>query len=182
MAKPRAHLIINSKSGSGKGSTLTEEFKQLCNELNFEPIEYSIHRPDELEHHSKIAINRALDSDDVVIAAGGDGTIRSVAQEAHGQNVRFAIVPCGTFNFFARAHNIPEDHQSAFRFALTGLPRPVRLGLINGQVFLINASLGLYAKAIKDREHSTRLFGRYQLVVIISTILSFFSKHRLLRV
>lgn len=182
MMRPKAHLIINAKSGVGKGSTLIEEFERICEELNFELVEYVIHCPDELEHHSKIAVNRALGTDDVVIAAGGDGTIRSVAQVAYGKSIRFAVVPFGTFNFFARAHNIPEDHAAAFHLALTGLPRPVRLGLINGQVFLINASLGLYAKAIKEREHNTSRFGRYQLVVIISTIFSLFSKHPLLKV
>ncbi|SFF26223.1 diacylglycerol kinase family protein [Nitrosomonas sp. Nm166] len=180
--RPRAHLIINEKSGVGKGSTLTQEFKKICEELNYELVEYTIHCPEELEQQSRIAADRALNTCDVVIAAGGDGTIRSVAQAAYGKNVRFAVVPCGTFNFFARAHNIPEDHLAAFRLALTGLSRPVRLGLVNGQVFLINASLGLYAKAIKDRERNTNRFGRHQLVVIISTILSFFSKHRLLKV
>ncbi|SFI90989.1 diacylglycerol kinase family protein [Nitrosomonas sp. Nm34] len=180
--RPRAHLIINAKSGAGKGSTLAQEFKNICEELNYELVEYIIHCPEELEQQSQTAAEQALNTCDVVIAAGGDGTIRSVAQAAHGKNIRFAIVPCGTFNFFARAHHIPEDHLAAFRLALTGLPRPVRLGLINGQVFLINASLGVYAKAIKDRERNTSRFGRYQLVVIISTILSFFSKHRLLKV
>ena len=182
LVRPRAHFIINAKSGVGKGTTLTQEFKNICEELNYELVEYAIHCPEELEQQSQIAVERALNTCDVVIAAGGDGTIRSVAQAAYGKNVRFAVVPCGTFNFFARAHNIPEDHLTAFRLALTGLPRPVRLGLVNGQVFLINASLGLYAKAIKDRERNTNRFGRHQLVVIISTILSFFSKHRLLKV
>ena len=135
--KRQAHLIINAKSGVGKGSTLIDEFKHISDELKFELIEYLIHCPDELEHQSKIAVQRALNSEDVVIAAGGDGTIRSVAQEAYGKNIHFAVVPFGTFNFFARAHNIPEDQVEAFRLALTGVSTPVRLGFLNGQVFLI---------------------------------------------
>ncbi|PXW87632.1 diacylglycerol kinase family enzyme [Nitrosomonas sp. Nm84] len=179
---PRAHLISNTKSGAGKGSTLTQECKNICEELNYELVEYTIHCPEELEQQSRIAVERALDNCDVVIAAGGDGTIRSVAQVAYGKNVRFAIVPCGTFNLFARTHNIPENHEEAFRLALTGIPQMVRVGLVNGQVFLNNVGLGLYAKAIIDRESNTDRFGRHRLVVIISTILSLFSKHRLLKV
>ena len=182
LAKPRAHLIANSRSGVGRGSTLAQEFKLICEELNYELVEYLIENPHELEHQSRTAVEQSLDNNDVVIAAGGDGTIRSVAQAAYGKNVRFAVIPCGTFNYFARTHNIPEDHLAAFRIALTGKPRPVRLGLVNGQVFLINASLGLYAQAIKDRERSTNRFGRHRLVVIISTIFSLLSKHRLLKV
>lgn len=91
-------------------------------------------------------------------------------------------MPCGTFNHFARTHNIPEDHGETFRLALTGIPQLVRVGLVNGQVFLNNVGLGLYAKTIIDRESNTDRFGRHRLVVIISTILSLFSKHRLLKV
>lgn len=182
LVRPRAHLISNEKSGVGQSSTLTQGFKKICEELNYELVEYIIHCPEELEQQSRIAVERALNNCDVVIAAGGDGTIRSVAQVAYGKNVRFAVVPFGTFNFFARTHNIPEDHVEAFRLALTGIPRLVRVGLVNGQVFLNNASLGLYAKAIKDRESNTDRFGRHRLVVIISTFFSLFSKHRLLKV
>lgn len=182
LVRPRAHLISNEKSGVGQGSTLTQEFKNICEELNYDLVEYTINCPEELEQQSRIAVEQALNNCDVVIAAGGDGTIRSVAQIAYGKKVRFAVVPCGTFNLFARTHNIPEDQVEAFRLALTGMPRPVRVGLMNGQVFLNNASLGLYAKAIIDRESNTDRFGRHRLVVIISTIFSLFSKHRLLKV
>ncbi len=182
LVRPRAHLISNEKSGVGQGSTLTQEFKNICKELNYDLVEYTINCPEELEQQSRIAVEQALNNCDVVIAAGGDGTIRSVAQIAYGKNVRFAVVPGGTFNLFARTHNIPEDQVEAFRLALTGIPRPVRVGLMNGQVFLNNASLGLYAQAIIDRESNTDRFGRHRLVVIISTIFSLFSKHRLLKV
>lgn len=183
LAIPRAHLIKNEKSGDGQDLTLIQKFKIICEELNYTLIEYPINCPEDLDKQSRIAVEQALlNYCDVVIVAGGDGTIRSVAQIAYGKNVRFAVVPSGTFNLFARTHNIPEDHLKAFRLALTGIPQPVRVGLINGQVFLNNASLGLYAKAIKDRESNTDRFGRYRIIVIISTIFSLFSKHRLLKV
>lgn len=181
-SKPRAHLIANSKSGQGKGSTLADEARIICDEVGYELVTYDIQSPDDFQRQSKLAVENAMADGGVVIAAGGDGTIRGVAQEAHGKPVRFAAVPCGTFNFFARTHNIPEDHLMAFRLALTGHARPVRLGLINGHIFLINASLGLYAKAIRERENRTDRFGRNRLVVIISTIMSLLSPHKLLKV
>lgn len=177
-----AHLIANKKSGHGKGRVLAQEAQTICDELNYKLIDYEIHTPDDFERKSKEAIANAEKDGGVVIAAGGDGTIRGVVQAAHGKNVRFAAVPCGTFNFFARAHNIPEDHLQAFRLALTEKTTPVRLGQINGHIFLINASLGLYAKAIREREMRTSRFGRNRLVVIISTILSMLSDHNLLKV
>lgn len=182
LTKPKAHLIANKKSGHGKGSTLAQDAQSICDELGYTLVDYQIESPEDFEKRSLEAVNNAEKDGGVVIAAGGDGTIRGVAQAAHGRNVRFAVVPCGTFNFFARAHCIPEDHLTAFRLALSGEAKPVRLGQVNDHIFLINASLGLYAKAIREREMRTSRFGRNRLVVIISTVLSLLSRHNLLKV
>ena len=178
----RAHLIANPKSGLGQGGNLSDQAKTICNELGYELIEYVVSDPSQLEKKIEEAVKNAENETDVLIAAGGDGTIRSVAQMAQNSKVRLGIVPCGTFNFFARTHQIPEDHLLAFRLALEGTAQPVRLGKVNEHVFLNNASLGLYSRIIRDRENRTDRFGRNRLVVILSTFLTFFSKHFLLKV
>lgn len=177
----RVHLIANSKSGQGKGASLADEAKQICDELGAELSIYNIEGPN-FESQSRKALEAAIKDGGTLVVAGGDGTVRSVAQLAFETNVRFAIIPCGTFNFFARTHRIPEDHLEAFRLALTSESRKVRLGKINDHIFLNNASLGLYAKAIRERELRTSRYGRNRLVVIISTMLSLLSKHLLLKV
>lgn len=177
----RAHLIANKNSGKGKGLTLAEEAKTICDELGYELVTYSISSPEDFDKQSQVAVDAAEKDGGVVIAAGGDGTIRGVAQAAANRQVRFAAIPCGTFNFFARTHNIPEDHLEAFRLALTGTAKPVQLGQVNDHIFLINASLGGYAKAIHERESATSRFGRNRLVVIISTFMSLLRWHLLLR-
>jgi diacylglycerol kinase family enzyme len=95
--------------------------------LGYELVNYPINRTEDFESQSRKAVDAAEKDGGVVIAAGGDGTIRGVAQAAANRNVRFAMVPCGTFNFFARAHKIPEDQLEAFRLALTGKAQPVQL-------------------------------------------------------
>lgn len=181
--KPKSlHLIANSRSGKGLGETLHELAKKVCAEVGAQFVEYDTSAEGALEAEAKRAVDAAEKDGGVVVAAGGDGTIRGVAQIARGRKVKFAAVPCGTFNFFARNHNVPEDLTEALRLALNGEARSVRLGEINGEVFLINASLGLYAKAIQDREKRTSRYGRNRLVVILSTMTSFLSKHRLLDV
>ena len=177
-----AHLIANSRSGKGKGVTLADEAQILCDELGYMLIRYEIKDAKDFELQSRKAVAAAEKDGGVVIAAGGDGTIRGVAQEAFGRPIRFAAIPCGTFNFFARTHRIPEDPIEALRLALTAETRPVRLGQVNGHIFLINASLGMYAKSIREREKSTSRFGRNRLVVILSTLFSLVSSYLLLRV
>ena len=180
MTKPRAHLIANKKSGRGAGASLPDLARQICAAHGTELVEYDT--SENFEGQIEKAVAAAKKDGGTVIAAGGDGTIRSVAQKAHSQDVRFAVVSCGTFNFFARNHRIPEDPAEALALAITGSTRPVRLGEMNGEVFLINASLGLYAKAIRERERHTKRFGRLRIVAILSTIVSMLSKHRLLTV
>ncbi len=181
-SRPRAHLIANKNSGKGKGATLAEDAQTICNELNYELVTYQINSPEDFDKQARIAVDAAEKDGGVVIAAGGDGTIRGVAQHAAMRKVRFAAVPVGTFNFFARTHKIPEDHLEALRLALTGKPKPVQLGQINDHIFLINASFGLYARSIQERESATSKFGRNRIVVIISTLLTLLSRHLLLRV
>ena len=162
--------------------TLADEAQIICDELGYKLINYEIKNAKDFEVQSRKAVAAAEKDGGVVIAAGGDGTIRGVAQEAFGKDIRFAAIPCGTFNFFARTHRIPEDHIEAFRLALTGQARPVRLGQVNGHIFLINASLGMYAKSIRERESRTSRYGRNRLVVILSTLFSLVSDYLLLRV
>jgi diacylglycerol kinase (ATP) len=94
----------------------------------------------------------------VVLAAGGDGTVRAVAEALRSTNVPIALIPVGTGNLLARnlgltLTNIDEAVQTAF----TGIDRRIDLGMaeitrVNGDseqhVFLVMAGVGLDAKMI----------------------------------
>jgi len=63
---------------------------------------------------------------DLVIAAGGDGTIRSVAAAVRGSGVPLGLVPLGTGNLFARNLGVPvNDHDDAVVLAFAGVDRAV---------------------------------------------------------
>lgn len=177
----RALLIANVKSGRGNASELPKIAQEICDELGYQLVIYPTEGKETWDGVIAQAVKAAADPGSVLIAAGGDGTIRSVAQAAAETGVKFAVVPTGTFNFFARTYSIPENPRDAFRLALTGKSRAVRLGRINDQYFLVNASLGSYAQSIAEREKNTKRFGRHQLVVIFSTIRSLLRGKRLLK-
>ncbi|WP_062380912.1 diacylglycerol/lipid kinase family protein [Demequina pelophila] len=68
---------------------------------------------------------------DVVVAVGGDGTVRAVAHTLAGTGVPLGIVPMGTGNLFARNLDLPLDDQAALlRAALEGAERPSDVGWI----------------------------------------------------
>ena len=63
---------------------------------------------------------------DLVIAAGGDGTVRSVAAAVRGTGVPVGLIPLGTGNLFARNLDIPvNDLDDAVVLAFAGLDRAV---------------------------------------------------------
>jgi len=171
------HLIANRASGSGEGPRLEELATARCGELGRKLVVHVPDSPSGLAPAAERAKRAAQADGGVVIAAGGDGTVRTVAQVLAGSWVPMAVVPIGTFNFFARNYRIPEDMDGALEVALNGEPKAVNLGQVNGHVFLVNASFGLYAKAIAERERSTSRFGRNRAVVIASTVISLLRGH-----
>lgn len=95
---------------------------------------------------------------DLVIAAGGDGTVRAVAEALHGSGIPLALLPSGTGNLLARNLELTlDDVPNALETAFRGSDRDIDLGLIrirdeSGSVtqhaYLVMAGLGLDAKMI----------------------------------
>lgn len=102
----------------------------------------------------------------VIMAAGGDGTVRSVAESLRGTGIPIALLPSGTGNLLARnleltLDNLPESISAAF----TGADRKIDLGVVDVEraggekekfVFLVMAGLGLDAKMIAHTDEDLK--------------------------
>ncbi len=64
---------------------------------------------------------------DLVVAAGGDGTVRCVGQALSGTRATLAVLPTGTGNLLARNLGIPLDVADALEVAFDGLVAPLDL-------------------------------------------------------
>ena len=143
--------------------------------------ELHLTRPQTLAQVARECAATAAVTGSAVVAVGGDGTINTVAQAAHGAGCAMGVVPQGTFNYFARTHGIPPDPAAATAVLLAASPRPVQIGLVNRKVFLVNASLGLYPELLQDREAYKARFGRSRPVAFASGLLTLLKEHRQLR-
>jgi len=181
-ATPVLHLIGNRRSGRGEAGTVAELAKAACERAGVRFVEHSVDDPSQLTQVAKQAVEAARQDGGTVAISGGDGSVRSVADVVADTGVPMAVIPSGTFNYFAREHGIPETLEDAVEVAVTGRPTPATIGRVNGELFLVNASIGLYAAAIRNRERSTERFGRRRIVVIISTLLTMLQLSRGLRV
>jgi diacylglycerol kinase family enzyme len=96
-----------------------------------------------------------------VVAMGGDGTVRAVANQLHrhrpldGPRIPIAIVPLGTENLIARQFKMTADVAEVTAAIGQCHVHTIDAGLVNGQLFLIMFSCGFDADVIQ-RLHQTR--------------------------
>ena len=64
---------------------------------------------------------------DLVLGAGGDGTIRVICAGLAGSGIPFGLIPAGTGNLLARNIGIPLDHAAALDVAFDGVDKGVDL-------------------------------------------------------
>ncbi|MGW1220908.1 diacylglycerol kinase family protein [Streptomyces californicus] len=72
---------------------------------------------------------------ELVVVCGGDGTVRAVADALAGTGVPLVLVPCGTGNLLVRNLDLPLSPAEALAAGLTGEPRALDLGRIEGDGF-----------------------------------------------
>lgn len=97
---------------------------------------------------------------DVVLAAGGDGTVRCVAEGLRDSGASLALLPSGTGNLLARNLELTLDNlELAVDTAFTGTDRAIDLGIVEAErddgsrdsnVFLVMAGVGLDAQMLAN--------------------------------
>jgi diacylglycerol kinase (ATP) len=92
---------------------------------------------------------------DLVVAAGGDGTVRVVADGLVGSGITMGIVPAGTANLLARNLDLPKDEEDAIEVALGGRTRTIDLIAItvddqDQEHFAVMAGVGVDAMTMDE--------------------------------
>jgi len=103
---------------------------------------------------------------EVVLAAGGDGTVRAVAEGLRDADTALALLPSGTGNLLARNLDLTLGHLAeSIATAFTGTDRAIDLGIaelrredgsVETRAFLVMAGIGLDAKMIANQDEELK--------------------------
>ena len=96
------------------------------------------------------------DGANLVVACGGDGTVRACIQAAAGTDAAVGIMPAGTGNLLARNLGIPLDPQAACDVFQTGRRRRIDLGYANDEAFAVMAGIGIDARIMRDTDSDAK--------------------------
>lgn len=163
----KVKVIINPGSGRKKGmsklyqslpgikfllrkNTQSSDFysAQIQNTLKGMGISAEIAESRSAKESTDIALKCAQDSYDLVIAAGGDGTINSVVNGLAGSQTTLGVIPLGTVNLTALGLNIPFDIEPACQIIKRGNIQKIDLGKINNKFFVDICGVGFDAYVI----------------------------------
>jgi len=139
------YLIMNPKSGGGKVEKF--DLKRKAEDLGAEVFLIGGPEPVDVAHVAREAVAQGAD---LLGVAGGDGTQALVAGVAAEHGLPFVVITAGTRNHFALDLGLDREDPPACLGALSdGVELRVDLGMINGQVFVNNASFGAYAEVVE---------------------------------
>lgn len=128
------------------------------------------------------AARRAVEEGATTIAAaGGDGTVSTVAAIVAGSRARLGVIPLGTLNHFARDLGIPLDPVDAVAVAIHGPTRQVDVGEVNGRLFVNNSSVGLYPRLVWERQQLQRR-GRHKWHAMMAAAITVWRHYRRVKV
>jgi diacylglycerol kinase (ATP) len=103
---------------------------------------------------TRLAAEGIATGHEIIVAAGGDGTINEVVNGLRLTGTTLGVIPLGTANVFARELGIPLRFEDAWRVLEAGVERTVDLGVaeFNGQrrFFVQLAGIGLDARAVRN--------------------------------
>ncbi|MCL4298520.1 MAG: diacylglycerol kinase family lipid kinase [Anaerolineae bacterium] len=159
-APERALIVFNPVAGTLDARVVRETIERHLTDHHWT---YQIHETSADEDTTAI-IHQLLDqqSFSLVVAAGGDGTVSTVADALQQSRLPVGILPVGTSNTLAQELGIPLNLEEACRLlteehSLMGLD-----GMqVGQQIFLLHISIDLVALTIEKTERQAkRRFGR----------------------
>lgn len=158
--RPLPAVVVNPV-GVKDATSLRIQITAVCVELGWQPplwLQTTIDDPGKGQTAAALAAGA-----DVVLACGGDGTVRHVAHVLAGSGTPMGLLPTGTANLLARNLAITRrDLVQATRTALSGKTRAIDVGWVliddraEEHVFLVMAGMGFDAAIMTGAGHELK--------------------------
>lgn len=166
-SRARIAVIVNPRAGTAAGHPrIAAEMTDLFRAAGSDVDVIELGEGQDLTKVAREASTRAT----IVTAAGGDGTVNSVAAGVVDSQAALGVLPLGTLNHFARDLHIPFDLPKAVAVVVAGHIGRVDVGEVNGALFLNNSSIGVYPSIVEEREALRRRGHRKWPAMAIATV------------
>lgn len=131
----RARIIYNPTAGREAFKKHIGEVLEKLEQAGYETSCHATTCEGDATDAAKKAVERSFD---LIVTAGGDGTLNEVIAGISGFDNRpkIGLIPMGTTNDFARALKIPRDIDKALDIIIKGDTIPVDVGIMNGRHFI----------------------------------------------
>lgn len=131
----KARIIYNPTSGREAIKKALPDILEKFEVAGYETSTHATTGEGDATEAAKIAVERGYD---LIVAAGGDGTINEVINGLAGfdERPRLGIIPAGTTNDFARALHIPRDIHRAVDVILSRKSIRLDIGKVNDHYFM----------------------------------------------
>jgi YegS/Rv2252/BmrU family lipid kinase len=170
MADPTYYVILNPNAGTANATGITAEAVAALFEAN--GLRAVVDARSDTDLADRIAEAIASPAQ-VIVAAGGDGTITALAAALVEKDKSLAILPLGTVNALAKDLNVPLDLASAVAALATGEAHRIDVGEVNGRVFLHKVVIGTIPGVAAGREY---IRGRHDTAAKIGFLRYFFRR------
>jgi diacylglycerol kinase (ATP) len=149
----RAALVIwNASAGQKRplgGTATVDQAREL---LDSRDLRYELRETTSADEAAELARSAVAEGREMVVAAGGDGTIGVISGELVDSSTALGILPLGSVMNIPRMLGLPRDLEAAIDVLAAGHQRMVDVGEANGRLFYEAASVGLNATIFSAAE------------------------------
>lgn len=153
-------FLYNPSTNRRKSGHKFEKLKR-----NIENWENVVYKESKNRDHLKSLARKAAQNFDVVVACGGDGTVRDVAVAIHNTKARLGVVPLGSGNDFTKSLGLPKDLSAILQVLHKGESRKIDLGKCNDFYFINTLGFGFDGLTNLYASQSTISWGTLRYIL-----------------
>lgn len=144
-------LVVNPISGDVDKTEIIETAKNFAAEKN---ISLEVFETTGKNDEAKIQKLQEKNNAERIIVAGGDGTIKMVAEAVENHDVILGILPAGSANGLSVDLNLPDSLEENLEIAFHNNYMEMDMIAINGKKSLHLSDIGINAELVKNYENS----------------------------